>query len=96
MMKGKLPTAPCRCCCAGPRPVVATCLHLQRSAASAGFFAEQSVQAITNSSFKCDFYCSNVDALLCCDNIFLPSFFFKVAKVLCMGHTRRFPALHPS
>lgn len=41
--------------------------------------AAQSEQVLTNSSFKCDFYCSNVlEQALCCSNIYLPSFFFKV------------------
>ncbi|KAL4422476.1 hypothetical protein ABPG75_008673 [Micractinium tetrahymenae] len=41
---------------------------------------ENTKKMFSNSSFTCQFMCSNiVDKMLCCDDIYLPSFFFKNA-----------------
>ncbi|EFN59795.1 hypothetical protein CHLNCDRAFT_133508 [Chlorella variabilis] len=53
----------------------------------------QSEQVLTNSSFKCDFYCSNVlEQALCCSNIYLPSFFFKNAYGFPQDREIMYPA----
>lgn len=41
---------------------------------------------LTDPAFKCEYQCSNiVDQFACCDEIFLPSLFFKNGAPRCNG-----------